>query len=200
MVGRNRIEFTEEQRQFILHLFQTIKHNMTTLIPNEYEKRFGRTGYATLKREFDHITNIERTHEETIVTTEETTGMASNITITRRSAGVQSRESQVMPSISSMSISSNTSSKSTSKKAGRPKEIFNESQKNYIRFLFQTVKENVTRNIPEQYAKYFGSKISYNTLKAEYDRLMSQTQEQSAYQQARLLIVIHCHSEENCLT
>jgi len=38
MVGRTRIEFTEEQRQFIVHLFQTIKNNMTTVIPNEYEK------------------------------------------------------------------------------------------------------------------------------------------------------------------
>jgi len=106
--------------------------------------------------------------------------MASNIIITRRAVESQSGESQVLPSISGMSISTISSSTSVSKKGGRPKEIFNEAQKKSICFLFQTVKDNVTRNIPEQYANQFGSKKSYNTLKAEYDRLMTQTQEQIA--------------------
>jgi hypothetical protein len=177
MVGRTRIEFTEEQRQFIVHLFQTIKHNMTTVIPNEYEKRFRKTSYATLKREFQRISDNE---PNTTNTGEESTGMASNIIITRRAVELQSGESQVMPSISSMSISSISSSTSVSKKAGRPKEIFAEEQKNLICFLFQTVKENVTRNIPEQFANRFGANKSYNTLKAEYDRLMRQMHQQSA--------------------
>jgi hypothetical protein len=102
MVGRTRIEFTEEQRQFIVHLFQTIKLNMTTVIPNEYEKRFGKTSYATLKREFQRISDNE---PNTTNTGEESTGMASNIIITRRAVEFPSGESQVMPSISSMSIS-----------------------------------------------------------------------------------------------
>jgi hypothetical protein len=153
------------------------------MIPIEYEKRFGKTSYNTLKKEYMRVSGQDSI---SITTVDQTVNsMATNMNCassTSRESDFQSRETQVMPSISTMSISSNTSAASVSKKAGRPKEVFNEAQQNMIRFLFQMVKDNVTQNIPEQYEKHFASKKSYNTLKVEYKRLMEQRQVENTNQ------------------